>query len=83
MVISELQNLNFEYEEINLDDFLDNFKRIYLHSKEFISIGSELSINQGAKATLENVYNLSKKSINSVSNKDNFLSADDSIIKSR
>lgn len=48
----------------NDSKFLENFKRIYKHSSELISIGTELAINQGIKATVEEVY----KSVQNINN---------------
>ena len=47
---------------------LEEFQKILLHSKELISVGSQLSVNQGVKATLEDTYKFSKKISNILSN---------------
>lgn len=48
--------------EIEKEEFeLQNFKNIYFHAKEFVSLGSELSINQGVKQTLEEIYKVARR----------------------
>jgi hypothetical protein len=60
---------DFSFSEGN-DLFLEveNFKTLFFHSKELISVGSQLSINQGVKATLADVYKVSKKMANIINN---------------
>lgn len=52
----------------NLEKSIDNFTRIYFHSRELLSAGKILSVNQGVKATLEDTYSEARKITNIMSN---------------
>lgn len=61
----------------SLNKFIDNFRKIYFHSKELAAIGSMLSINQGVKATIEDVYKIARNLSNIVGNQQREFFKDD------
>jgi len=51
---------NIETPSYTANDFINNFKNIYFHATELKYLGREMSINQGVKATVEEIYRKSK-----------------------